>query len=431
MSQRETSEWPCPGRVRVEASSARRVLARWTAALLVTTAAACGGSGPTLPDDPDDGGGNGGGNGAIPTMVVDGLGAVHARYSGEVAVRGNTAYTTTWGRRGTTVGNVVNVWNVEGAVPELIDSLVVDGATTVGDVQISDDGTLLMVATEYAPGSVVLYSLADPRRPRPLSRFSAASTLPGVHTAKFGRVDGRLYAFLAVDPAPARLVVLDLRDPAAPEQVLEQVMGRPYVHDVFVRDGLLFTALWHDGLTIWDIGGGGSGGTPARPVQLGNVRTVGGFVHNVAWVHLPGAGVKRYAWVGEEVPGGVIGGSSAGDIHVVDVTDLARPREVAFYGVAGAGTHNFAVDEEAGVLYAAYYNAGIRALDVRGDLGNCAAEHRSADGRCDLARSSRVIATALGDHPGPVYVWGVALSGGRLYASDMWNGLWKLRPPIR
>jgi hypothetical protein len=197
------------------------------------------------------------------------------------------------------------------------------------------------------------------------------------------------------------------------------------VHDVFVRDGLLFTALWHDGLTIWDVGGGGRGGTPAAPVPLGNVRTAGGQVHNVAWVHLPADGA-RYAWVGEEGPGSVAGARSSGDLHVVDVSDPTRPREVAVYRVAGAGVHNFAVDEAAGVLYAAYYNAGVRALDVRGDPGDCAAAHRLPDGRCDLGPAGRELAHGLTATGRDVFVWGVALGGGALYASDMFNGLWKL-----
>jgi hypothetical protein len=246
-----------------------------------------------------------------------------------------------------------------------------------------------------------------------------------VHTAKFGRVNGALYAFLAIDPAPARLVVLDLADPREPREVLARTMGRPFLHDVFVRDGLLFTALWHDGLSIWDIGGAGNG-SPAAPRLLGTVQTANGSVHNVAWVQLPGGGGKRYAWVGEEGPGGVAGAFSSGDVHVVDVTDLTRPVEVAFFSVPGAGTHNFAVDEAAGVLYAAYYNGGVRALDVRGDLGACTAAQRAPDGRCDLARMDRELARGLLDQGRDVYVWGVALEGGALYASDMPNGLWKL-----
>jgi hypothetical protein len=201
-------------------------------------------------------------------------------------------------------------------------------------------------------------------------------------------------------------------------------MGSPFVHDVFVRDGVLFTALWSDGLAIWDIGGAGHGGTPSHPVRLGTVATRGGQVHNVWWLHDPVTGAKRYALVGQE-SGGQIGSSSAGDVHVVDVSDFANPREVAFYHVPGAGTHNFSVDEPAGVLYAAYYNGGVRAIDVRGDLGACTAAQQDDFARCDLSLMDRELATGLTANGG-VYVWGVQVVGDFVYASDMLNGIWKL-----
>jgi hypothetical protein len=80
------------------------------------------------------------------------------------------------------------------------------------------------------------------------------------------------------------------------------------------------------------------------------------------------------------------------------------------------------MDEEAGVLYAAYYNAGVRALDVRGDLSDCAADARDPDGRCHLGRMGREAAIALQDR-GAVSIWGVAKVGTRVYASDMLSGL--------
>ena len=41
---------------------------------------------------------------------------------------------------------------------------------------------------------------------------------------------------------------------------------------------------------------------------------------------------------------------------------------MASFHLDGAGTHNFWMDEEAQMLYAAYYNGGVIALDVSGTL---------------------------------------------------------------
>jgi hypothetical protein len=85
------------------------------------------------------------------------------------------------------------------------------------------------------------------------------------------------------------------------------------------------------------------------------------------------------------------------------------------------------VDEFRGILYAAYYNGGIRALDITGGLSTCDAAAKSSDGRCDLGKMGREIAHGLAD-VGPVYVWGVQYTGANVYASDMLNGIWKLNP---
>lgn len=359
-------------------------------------------------------------------LAVLGQGAVADRYTGEVWVRGSIAYTTTWGYR-QAPGNAIKIWDVSGNVPTLVDSVIVPNASTLGDIQTSDDGQLLIVATEYSQGSIMIYSLADPVKPQLISRYTTPLTDPGVHTAEVQRVNGKLYAFLSVDPgggSQARLVIVDLSNPAAPTQVFTAVMGSPFVHDVFVRDGILFTALWNEGIVIWDIGGAGNGSV-SNPIRLGSTITAGGQAHNVWWYHNAVTGEKRYAFVGEEGPG-AIGSFSSGDIHVVDVSNLAAPREVAFYHLDGAGTHNFSVDENRGILYAAYYNGGVRAIDITGDLSSCDGAHRDPKyGLCHLASMGRELAYGpAGDLP--VYVWGVQLSGGRLYASDMLNGIWKL-----
>jgi hypothetical protein len=295
-------------------------------------------------------------------------------------------------------------------------------------VQVTDDGKYLIVSTEPQPGSIVVFNLDNPAKPSLVSTFTNADTDPGVHTAEFQRVNGVLYGFLSIDPRggiPARLVIVSLSNPAEPKQVFSGVMGQPYVHDVFVRDGILFTALWDSGVEIFDIGGGGKGGTPANPVSMGKAATVGGQVHNIWWYH-DATGSKKYAFVGQEGPG-AIGASSAGDIHVIDISNMSSIKEVAFFHVPGAGTHNFSVDETKGILYAAFYNSGAVALDVHGDLSTCTATQKLADGRCDLSKMGRLKGVGLLNAGMPVYVWGVQVLGNNLYASDMLNGLWKLR----
>lgn len=366
-------------------------------------------------------------------LQVIGLGPETSRYTAEVAVHGSFAYTTTWGNHNGHLGNKVNVWDVSGSLPTLLDSLIIPIASTTGDVAVSDDGSLLVVATESF-GEIAIFSLANPAHPSLITEFHTPDTENGVHTAEIGRVNGKLYGFLAIDPrnsTPARLVTVDLSDPANPRQVFTRVLGSPFVHDTFLRDGILFLALWNDGVQIWDVGGGGKGGTPETPVVLGSVKTIGGEVHNIWWYHDP-SGSKRFAFVGEEGPG-TVGSSSSGDIHVIDVADMSNPKEVAFFRVPGAGTHNFSVDEAHGVLYAAYYNAGVQALDIRGDLSTCSGPQQqltqtSAGNitRCDLGLMGRHIGTGLLDAGVNVYVWGVQYVNGRVYASDMVQGLWKL-----
>lgn len=370
------------------------------------------------------------------TLNVEGRGPVDDRFTAELWVNGGYAYTTTWGTRtsssGSARGNAIKIWSLAAATPSLVDSVIVSAATTLGDVQVSEDGKYLVVATESAPGSIVIYGLTNPAKPVQIARFQNAQTDPGVHTAEIQMVNGKLYGFLSVDPrsstnTPARLVIVDLSTPSAPTQVYSAVMGTPFVHDVYVRDGILMTALWNDGISIFDIGGGGKGGSPSNPVLMGSTPIVGGKAHNIVWFHDAVTRSIKYAFVGEEGPGS-IGSSSVGDVHVIDVSDLTKPKEVAVFTVPGAGVHNFSADEQRGILYLAYYNGGVRAISTRGDFNNCTAAQKSVDGRCDLGKMKHELARGLLETGGQVYVWGVQFVGGKVYASDMLNGLWRLSP---
>ena len=70
------------------------------------------------------------------------------------------------------------------------------------------------------------------------------------------------------------------------------------------------------------------------------------------------------------------------------------------------------MDEQAEILYAAYYNGGVVALDVSGELSG------------DL--SDRLIGQVRPGGQDDTYTWGVQLANGFLYASDMLSGLWQI-----
>jgi hypothetical protein len=191
------------------------------------------------------------------------------------------------------------------------------------------------------------------------------------------------------------------------------------IHDTFVRAGIAFVCAWNTGVIIYDVGDGRRGGSPSNPVEISRLITADGgvpggpAVHNAWWFHNPVTGERRYLFVGQEGPA-LSFTETSGDLHVVDVANLAAPREVATLRLPGAGVHNFWMDEPRQILYAAFYNAGVVALDVSGTLSG------------DL--TSRIIARAEPGGPGNTSVWGVILANGALWASDIVSGFWKLDP---
>lgn len=378
------------------------------------------------------------------TLPLLGTGVVAERWTAEVAALGNVAYTTTWGSRtsANNRGDAIKIWDVAGNTPLLVDSLILPGVGTVSDVQISDDGALLVVSTETGNSAqnngLTIFSRANPLKPTQLSRFFSGNTTAGLHTVKLGRVNGKLYAVGSANNA--RMVIIDLSNPAQPVEVSATPVTGGSIHDVFIRDGIILAGFWSAGMHVYDIGGANRGGSPANPLLLGSIVTrtcktcgTSANVHNIWWFHDPTTGQKKYAFVGEEGPGSVSSQISRGAIHVVDVTNWSAMTEVAVYepdpattaNQQNAGAHNFVLDEASGILYAAYYNGGVRALDVRGDLGSCTAAQKTPDGRCDLLLMGREVGVGVNSGP-PKYVWGVAMVGNRLYASDMHVGIHKL-----
>jgi hypothetical protein len=382
---------------------------------LLAALAACGGG--------DDGGD--GGNGPPPGstfQVQAGGDNVNERYSSDLWVHGAWAYTGTWGgalRNGAS-GDVVKIWSLGAAgSPTLVDSLKVPAIGTVSDVQVSEDGALLVFSAERGTNAgLYVYDLADPRTPAFRDSVLVAQ---GLHTATVADIGGHRYVFAARNPENPALVIYDISVPSAIRVAATVPIPPAYgIHDTFVRDGLAFVFAWNTGVIIYDVGNGIAAGSPTQPKEVSRLLTAdnkvpgGSQVHNGWWFHNPVRNEQRYLFIGQE-GASVIGSKSSGDLHVVDVADLAHPQEVAFFHLEGAGTHNFWMDEDRQILYMAYYNGGVVALDVSGQLAG------------DL--SNRLIAQIQPGGAGDTYTWGVQLAGGSLYAIDMLSGLWQLKVP--
>jgi hypothetical protein len=370
-------------------------------------------------------GGGDGGNGLPPAsnfQVLAGGDNVNDRYSSDLWVHGAWAYTGTWGgaSRNGASGDVVKIWSLDAAgAPTLVDSLKVPHIGTVSDIQVTDDGALLVFSAERGTSAgLYVYDLTDPRAPTFLDSALAAT---GLHTATVADIDGHRYVFAARNPDNPALVIYDISVPSDISVTATVPIPPAYgIHDTFVRDGLAFVFAWNTGVIIYDVGNGIAAGSPTQPKEVSRLLTAdnkvpgGSQVHNGWWFHNPVRNEQRYLFIGQE-GASVIGSKSSGDLHVVDVADLAHPEEVAFFHLEGAGTHNFWVDETRQILYMAYYNGGVVALDVSGELAG------------DL--SDRLIAQIRPGGAGDTYTWGVQLAGGSLYAVDMLSGFWQLKVP--
>jgi uncharacterized protein YjdB len=340
---------------------------------------------------------------------------------------GNYAYVST-------ISDKLLVYDIsDPSKPKLTDTLKFD-AHTINDVSVSADGKIGVITREGASSrknGIVFLDTSDPAHPKVLSEYTETVT-GGVHSAY---IDGH-YVYLT-DDATGSLRVIDFRDAKAPKEVARWQVENPlvttggfqggrYVHDVQVKDGLAYLAYWRDGLVILDVGNGVKGGSPEKPQLVSQLRLNYYELYGNGW--LSGAHAvfryKNYVFVGDEVFPEIfdIAGKKRipvrGVVHVVDVSDLSRPRKVAEYAVPEAGSHNVWVEND--ILYMGYYSGGARVLDVSGEL------------RGDLYRQGREIArfwtgASDGFMPNAPFAWGAQPHNGMIFFNDINSGLWIMK----
>ena len=343
-------------------------------------------------------------------------------------------------------GDVMVTIDISDPAKPVITDSIISNTRRVNDVMTTPDGKFLVFTREGASdrkNGIVICSLEDPAHPKVISEFTEGVTA-GVHSAfvvtqeKFGT-----HIFLTNDGTGA-LHVIDINDPYKPKEVAQWRTPRNFgdagrtLHDIDVQNGLLYASYWNDGLVILDVGNGVKGGSPNNPQIVSqfkydlnflyrDVEASGGpgFIRgtHTAWRH------KNYVFIADEVfpASGVKGAKDAaagrayGRMQVVDVSDITKPKSVAYYEPEFGGVHNVWVAGD--TLYMGAYNGGFRTFDISGELrGDLRAQGREIGHLNTADMDGRVQNAAM--------TWGVVVKNGLAYVNDMYNGLWivKIEP---
>ena len=369
--------------------------------------------------------------GAIQEIEIMGQGSVHDAHTSDLWIyEGNDgrdyAVTGTWGADGWAY-----FWDVTDPTNIVkTDSIHID-ARTVNDVKVSPDARYAALSREGAAnrrnGAVIL-DLADPAHPVIASTFDTNGVTGGVHNM-FATED-YLFALAGGD----KYVIIDVTDLSIPRYVSEYNHPDSRIHDVWVHDGVAYSSEWENGVVVVDVGNGRWGGSIENPVFVTNVPYPIGATHAAFPYYQEDTG-SFYLFLGDEIMNregaawsgvGLAGipqqggppSVTRGYVHIIDFTDPENPVDVARYEASEFGTHNLWVEDD--MLYVAYYEGGVRTVDVSGELmGN-------------LATQGREVAVYKAFDPGG-YVsnapmaWGPQPYKGNLFFSDFNSGLWSVK----
>jgi hypothetical protein len=231
-----------------------------------------------------------------------------------------------------------------------------------------------------------------------------------------------------------------VKDIYKPKYVSEYRHPNARLHDLWVNNGIAYSAQGGAGTVVVDVGNGKYGGTIEKPKLITVYEVNSG--HEIFPYFQKSTG-KVYLFIGDEemnranrVWGGTayslsgpdgkppkngIAQTSGGYTHIIDFTDPLHPIPVARYHLEDYGSHDIIVQDD--ILYQAYYDGGVRLVDVSGELmGN-------------LYDQGREIAVFKSYDPdgytaNAPFVMNAMPWKGRVLFSDFNSGLWaaKLEP---
>ena len=341
-------------------------------------------------------------------------------------------------------GGWAYVWDVTDPGSIVITDSILVNARTINDMKVSPDARYATLTREGASdrnNGLILLDMSNPAHPVVASDFTDGPS-GGVHNA-FPTND---YVYVLANGE--KYIIVDVRDLAKPRAVSEVQHGDCRIHDVWVHDGVAYSAQWECGVVAYDVGNGRWGGSPENPVFINAYPVPSGRTHAVFpyqsqsvdrfYLFIGDEIMDRtgYAWAGPSNPGSYQnrydpltgeGGfplATAGYIQIIDFTDPEHPEMVSRYEVKEFGTHNIWVEDD--VLYMGYYEGGLRVVDVSGEL------------RGNLYTQGREIAVFKPYDPegyvsNAPMVWSAMPHKGHIFMSDTNSGIWsvKLQPKGR
>jgi hypothetical protein len=343
------------------------------------------------------------------------------------------AITGTWGANGEAY-----FWDVtDRSNLKIIDTVTVD-ARTVNDVKISENGKIGVISREGASNrknGFVILDVSDPYNVEILSAFNDDMT-GGVHNVYV--YEDHVYAV----NNGRKYDIINIEDPRNPFRVGVYELNTPghSIHDVWVEDGIAYSSNWADGVHAVDVGGlkfneknrdkiqynpllmKAGQGSPSNPVHLADLIDPNGHNHAAFPFKSQSTGkffiVTGDEWFPWRYPNKPRPYMPRGGFHFLDFTDIENPKEVALYDIPEAGSHNHWIKGD--TLYAAYYQGGLRIVDISGELMG------------DLYRQGREIAFFQTGHqkghiPNAPNVWGTIPYKGLIFFTDMYSGLYCVR----
>ena len=262
----------------------------------------------------------------------------------DLFVAGSHAYV---GNRDRDVLHIVDVSQPQAM--HLDTSLFLFGIRSL-DIKVSGD-LAAVGAQRNSVGEVIFIDISEPSNPQILSNFEA-SDRGGVHNLFLYK--DRAYLVSSVDQG---MTIIDISDPTQPWESgfwMNQAEGfSSFIHDVFIRDDMAFLSVSNHltsagGLVILDLA------DPDSPVTLSSVPIAEGL--HSAWME------NGFVYCNQEY------GGWNQPLHVIDATDPRHAVEVGTFRaqpppfLQTTGPHNpYAQD---GLLYWAYYDAGVRIFDL-------------------------------------------------------------------